>query len=52
MYRIFPNSKTTPKVLIFAGMVICGTIRPLQLLWVGAAVFGSWDDDNTSRIVW
>ena len=33
-------------MLIFAGMVICGTIRPLQLLWVGTAVFGSWDDEN------
>ena len=40
MYRILPNSKATPKV-IFAGMVIFGATRPLQLLWVGTAVFGS-----------
>jgi hypothetical protein len=45
MYRIFPNSKTTPKVIL-AGMVIFGVTRPLQLLWVGAAIFGSWDDEN------
>jgi hypothetical protein len=45
MYRIFPNSKTTPKVIV-AGIVIFGVTRPLQLLWVGAAIFGSWDDEN------
>jgi len=45
MYRIFPNSKATPKVIV-AGMVIFGATRPLQLLWVGTAVFGSWDDEN------
>ena len=27
-------------------MVIFGVTRPLQLLWVGAAIFGSWDDEN------
>ena len=43
MYRIFPNSKVTPK-MIFAGMVMFGSTRPIQVLWVGAAVFGSWDD--------
>jgi hypothetical protein len=31
MYRIFPNSKTTPKVIV-AGMVIFGATRPLQIL--------------------
>ena len=45
MHRIFPNSKTTPKVVV-AGMVIFGATRPLQILWVGTAVFSSWDDDN------
>ena len=43
MYRIFPNSKVTQK-MIFAGMVMFGSTRPIQVLWIGAAVFGSWDD--------
>jgi hypothetical protein len=48
MYRIFPESAMTSKV-IFAGMVSFGITRPLQVLWVGAAVFGSWNDVQTVR---
>lgn len=50
MYRIFPLSKITPKV-IFLGIVLFGATRPLQLLWVGAAIFGSWNDDNNSKVL-
>jgi len=46
MYRIFPNSKVTPKI-IFAGMVMFGGSRPIQVLWIGAAVFGSWGEENS-----
>lgn len=45
MYRMFPNSKNTSKV-IFAGMVIFGGSRPLQLLWIGAVSFGSIKNDE------
>ena len=48
MYRIFPDSKYTPKVIL-AGMVCFGITRPLQVLWVGAAAFGSWSDENTVK---
>ena len=48
MYRIFPNSKYTPKVVL-AGMICFGITRPLQVLWVGAAAFGSWSDGNTVK---
>ena len=48
MYRIFPNSPLTPKI-IFIGMVMFGITRPLQVLWVGAAIFGSWNDGDVVK---
>ena len=48
MYRIFPESKLTPKVLL-AGMISFGITRPFQLLWIGAAVFESWNDEYTVK---
>lgn len=45
MYRMFPLSKYTPRV-IFTGMVLFGVTRPVQVLCVGAAAFGSWGDPN------
>ena len=48
MYRIFPDSKYTPNVVL-AGMVCFGITRPLQVLWVGAAALGSWSDENTVK---
>ena len=49
MYRIFPDSKYTPNVVL-AGMVCFGITRPLQVLWVGAAALGSWSDENTVKL--
>ena len=43
MYRLFPDSLITPRV-VFCGMVYFAATRPLQLLWVGATIFGSWND--------
>ena len=48
MYRIFPQSKLTPKVIL-AGMMTFGLSRPFQLLWVGASIFGSWNDEYTVK---
>ena len=48
MYRIFPDSKLTSKV-IFAGMISFGITRPFQLLWIGATVFGQWNDEYTVK---
>ena len=45
MYRIFPNSKVTPKIIL-AGMIMFGGTRPIQVLWVGAAIVGSWGDEQ------
>lgn len=38
----------TPK-FIFAGIVVFTVTRPIQVLWVGAAVFGSWNDANNVK---
>mmetsp|Transcript_19587 Transcript_19587/g.42542 ORF Transcript_19587/g.42542 Transcript_19587/m.42542 type:complete len:388 (+) Transcript_19587:177-1340(+) len=43
MYRMYPLNKWTPR-MIMSGIVIFGVTRPIQLLWVGAAAFGSWGD--------
>ena len=45
MYRVFPNSKLTPHVIL-AGMVSFGASRPIQVLWICGAIFGSWNDEN------
>ena len=45
MYRVFPNSKITPHVIL-AGMVSFGASRPIQVLWICGAIFGSWNDEN------
>jgi len=45
MYRIFPNSKVTRNVMLF-GMLCFGISRPLQVALIGAAIFGSWNDEN------
>jgi len=45
MYRVAPFNKYTPKV-IFSGLVVFGFTRPIQVVWVGAAAFGSWGDPN------
>lgn len=45
MYRIFPQSKMTPKVIL-GGMIMFGGTRPLQLLWVGGAVVGTWGNEH------
>ena len=45
MHRLCPQSKATPRVMV-AGMVCFGATRPVQLVWVFAAIFGSWNDDN------
>ena len=45
MYRLFPENKVTPKVIL-AGMILFGASRPLQLLWIGAVVFGCWNQEN------
>ena len=48
MYRLFPLSRATPKVII-AGMVCFGITRPVQLLWIIGVVFWSWNDENTVK---
>ena len=48
IYRLCPQSKTTPRVMV-AGMVCFGATRPVQLVWVFAAIFGSWNDDNVVK---
>jgi hypothetical protein len=48
MYRIFPNSKVTPNVILF-GMLCFGISRPLQVAWIGAAIFGSWNNENVVK---
>ena len=48
MYRIYPDSKITPIVIIF-GMLCFGISRPLQVAWIGAAIFGSWNDENVVK---
>lgn len=45
MYRLFPRSRATPKV-IFAGMVCFGATRPIQLIWVFGLVIASWDNED------
>jgi len=45
MYRIFPLNKFTPHV-IMGGIVIFAVTRPIQVIWVGAASFGTWGDPN------
>lgn len=45
MYRIAPLNKYTPKV-IGSGLIVFGFTRPVQVIWVGAAAFGSWGDPN------
>jgi hypothetical protein len=41
MYRIFPNSKVTSKIIL-AGMVMFGGTHPIQVSWIGSAIFGSF----------
>jgi hypothetical protein len=48
MYRILPNHKATPNTIL-AGMFLFGISRPFQLLWVGAVIFGSWNDESVVR---
>jgi hypothetical protein len=45
MYRVFPKSKLTQHVIL-AGMVSFGASRPIQVLWICGAIFGSWNDEN------
>ena len=48
MYRMAPLNKFTPKI-IFSGLVVFGVTRPIQVLWIFAAAFGSWNDPNTVK---
>lgn len=48
LYRMAPHNPITPKV-IFAGMVVFGVTRPIQVLCFGAVVFGSWNDETTVK---
>eukprot|EP00122_Pirum_gemmata_P002595 Pgem_evm2s2337 len=43
MYRIYPENRHTPRVII-AGMVILGLTRPLQALWIITVIVYIWDD--------
>jgi len=45
MYRLCPQSNVTPRVMV-AGMICFGATRPVQLVWVFASIFGSWNDNN------
>lgn len=45
LYRIIPERRIASDAMM-AGIVIFGITRPLQVLMVGAAVFGSWGDDG------
>merc|ERR1712048_327734 len=45
LYRIIPERLIASDAMM-AGMVIFGVSRPLQVLMVCAAVFGSWGDDG------
>lgn len=48
MYRLFPTSPHTSKVIL-SGMVCFGLTRPIQVLWIAGAVFGSWGDENVVK---
>lgn len=48
MYRMFPKSRYTSKVM-FLGMLSFGLTRPIQVIWIGAAVFGSWNHENVVK---
>jgi len=48
MYRIFPDSKVTPDVILF-GMLCFGISRPFQVAAIGAAIFGSWNDEHVVK---
>lgn len=45
MYRIAPLNKHTPNVIL-SGILIFAVTRPVQVLWVAAAAFGSWNDPH------
>ena len=48
MYRIFPDSKVTPNVILF-GMLCLGISRLFQVAAIGAAIFGSWNDEHVVK---
>lgn len=43
LYRLYPYSKATPKV-IFTGIIVMGVSRPFQLLLVLGSLFASWNE--------
>ena len=45
MYRVFPQSMITPRVIHF-GMILFACSRPLQLLLIIAIIKCSWGDQN------
>jgi len=45
MYRMAPLNKHTPNVIL-NGMVIFAITRPIQVIWVAAAAFGSWGNPH------
>lgn len=48
MYRLFPQNRFTPKVIL-AGMICFGASRPFQLLWIGAVVFQGWNQESVVK---
>lgn len=48
MYRMAPLNKHTPKVIL-SGMVVFAITRPIQVIWVAAAAFGSWGDPHHKK---
>ena len=48
MYRVFPQNRMTPKVILF-GAILFGISRPLQVLWIGAIIIGLWNHEDNVR---